>query len=228
MRNGGGVLCYGESILSYLMPSTWRPLGYEIRVTADYYQSFGARLTSARATNNQTLIDQYQTIFDAVSASYNGGQRRTDPVPLCTSSFDRAPATDSKGNVLAYTKPIIMLIDEFSVSTADAVPAMFQDNARGLLVGWRTNGMGGSNSFNIATPRFPVGAYSEGDVGITLSLMVRKLPITVDNFPSTAYIENVGVRPDIAIDYMTRDNLLNAGSAFVAAFTDAIVHQIQQ
>jgi hypothetical protein len=34
------------------------------------------------------------------------------------------------------------------------------------------------------------------------------------------------VRPDVAIDYMTRDNLVNAGRAFVQAFTDVIVQQI--
>ena len=103
---------------------------------------------------------------------------------------------------------------------------MLQDNGRGLLVGWRTNGMGGSNSLNIQ--RFQVGDYSEGDTGITLSLMVRKAPVITPDFPPTQYIENVGVRPDVAIDYMTRDNLVNAGRTFVQAFTDVIVQQIGQ
>jgi C-terminal processing protease CtpA/Prc len=102
---------------------------------------------------------------------------------------------------------------------------MFQDNARGPIVGWRTNGAGGSNSLNIA--RFQVGAYSEGDTGVTLSLMVRAQPIVTDDFGTTAYVENVGVRPDIPVDYMTLDNLLSGGKAFVQAFTDAIVKQIQ-
>ena len=37
-----------------------------------------------------------------------------------------------------------------------------------------------------------------------------------------AYIENIGVRPDIAVDYMTRWNLLSAGAPFVQAFIQAI------
>jgi hypothetical protein len=32
----------------------------------------------------------------------------------------------------------------------------------------------------------------------------------------------------VEIDYMTRDNLLNAGRPFVQAFTDTIVQQIQK
>ena len=83
---------------------------------------------------------------------------------------------------------------------------------------------GGSNSLNIQ--RYQVGDYSEGDTGITLSLMVRKAPVTTTDFPPTQYIENVGVRPDVSIDYMTRDNLVNSGRAFMQAFTDVIVQQI--
>jgi hypothetical protein len=84
--------------------------------------------------------------------------------------------------------------------------------------------MGGSNSLNIQ--RYQVGDYSEGDTGITLALMVRKAPVITPDFPPTRYIENVGVRPDVTLDYMTRDNLVNSGRGFVQAFTDVIVHQI--
>jgi Peptidase family S41/PDZ domain len=224
MRNSGGLLCYGENIASNLIPTNFRPLGYEIRATYEYLASFGAALGNAQAAGNQTLIGQYQTLYNAIAASYGGNQPRTDAVPLCGPSFDRAPAKDSRGNVIAYSKPMIMLIDEFSESTADSVPAMIQDNARGLLVGWRTNGMGGSNGLTIS--RYQVGDYSEGDTGITLSLMVRKAPVITTDFPPTQYIENVGVRPDVTIDYMTRDNLVNSGRVFVQAFTDVIVQQI--
>ena len=225
MRNNGGSLCYGENIVANLIPTNFRPLGYEIRATYEYLQLFGGRLAAASAGNNQTVIDQYQNIFGAIQLPTTGSQRRTAAVPLCTPSFDRPPATDSKGNIIAYTKPLIMLIDEFSVSTADSVPAMMQDNGRGPLVGWRTNGMGGSNSLN--TSRFQV-PYSEGDTGVTLALMVRKAPVATADYPLSAYIENVGVRPDVEIDYMTRDNLVNAGRSFLQAFTDIIVQQIQK
>ena len=224
MRNTGGLLCYGESILSYLIPSGFRPLGYEVRATREYLQLFAARLDSAKFSGNAMLIAQYQMLYDAVNAAFAGNRGRSVPVPLCGPTFTRTEPKDKNGVGLAYSKPMIMLTDEFSVSTADSVAAMFQDNNRGPLVGWRTNGMGGSNSLN--TTRWQVGAYSEGDTGVTIALMSRANPVSVPGYPVTNYIENVGVQPDIPVDYMTLSNLLNGGRDFVAAFTDAINAQI--
>ncbi len=223
-RNTGGFLCYGESILTYLMPGGFRPVGYELRATREYLQYFANRLNTARVTGDANLIAQYQTIYDAVLAAYSTSRARTTPVPMCGPSFTRTEPTDKNGVRLAYNKPMIMLTDEFSVSTADSVAAMFQDNGRGPLVGWRTNGMGGSNSLN--TSRWQVGAYSEGDTGMTIALMSRANPVSVNGYPATNYIENVGVQPDIPVDYMTLSNLLNGGRDFVDAFTAAINAQI--
>ena len=225
-RNTGGQICYGESILTYLIPSSFTPIGYEVRATREYLQSFALRLDNAKLSGNQNLIAQYQTLYDAVAEAFAANRGRSKPVPLCGPVFDRPEAKDKGGKPLAYTKPLIMLIDEFSVSTADSVPAMFQDAGRGPLVGWRTNGMGGSNALN--TNRWQVGAYSEGDTGMTIALMSRPKTVTVPGYPATNYIENVGVQPDIAVDYMTRANLMNGGRDFVDAFTAAINAQIQK
>jgi hypothetical protein len=226
MRNPGGTLCYGEDIVALLIPSDFTPLGYEIRATWEYMQSFYSKVQSARNANAPaSVIDQYQMLFDKVQSAWASDRGRTEPVPVCTPSFNRSPARDSNGNVIAYKKPLIMLTDEFSASTADSVPAMIQDNKRGLLVGYRTNGAGGSNS--LSTERWQVGVWSEGDTGVTLSLMVRKDPVATPEFPVTRYIENVGVRPDVELDLMTNDNLLNQGRPFADAFTGVIVKQIQ-
>ena len=45
--------------------------------------------------------------------------------------------------------------------------------------------------------------------------------------PAVALIENVGVRPDIVVDYMTNANLMSAGGPFVQAFTDSAVKLAQ-
>ncbi len=225
MRNNGGQLCYGEAIVSYLMPTQYQPLGYEIRATWEYVQLFASRLASAMSTGPQSLIDQYQMLNDALMTTYMANRANTDAIPLCGPTFTSNPATDSRGNILAYTKPMIMLIDEYSLSTADSVPAMFQDNQRGPLVGMRTMGAGGSNSLNISS--WQVGAYSEGSTGVTLSLMHRKNPVTVDGYPTASYIENVGVQPDYTVDYMTLDNLLHGGKTFVDTFTNIMVQTIQ-
>src|SRR3989442_1687923 len=83
--------------------------------------------------------------------------------------------------------------------------------------GYRTMGAGGSPVGEYA------GVYSEGVTYVTRSLIVRSQPVVTSDYPTTRYIENVGVRPDTVVDYMTVDNLVNKGAAFVAAFTDAAV-----
>ena len=49
-----------------------------------------------------------------------------------------------------------------------------------------------------------------------------------DKFPlPSPYIENIGVRPDIVADYMTRTNLITGGAPFVQAFTQKAVSLAQ-
>src|SRR5439155_1307410 len=80
-------------------------------------------------------------------ATANGALRGlTEPVPLCTSTLSRTPAPG------AYTKPLMLLIDEFTISTADSVANMIQSSNRGLLYGMRTNGAGGNNTTYDAGP----------------------------------------------------------------------------
>ena len=136
-------------------------------------------------------------------------------------TIDRDPATDSKGNVIAYTKPLIVLVDEMSASGGDAFAATIQDNARGPLVGWRTMGAGGN------VEGWEAGTYSLGFTTVTESLMNRKNPIVTAEYPTAPYVENIGVRPDIEVDYMTVDNLNQKGKPFVDAFVAAMVDQIQ-
>ena len=57
--------------------------------------------------------------------------------------------------------------------------------------------------------------------------MRRNIDVVTADFPVTSYVENVGVRPDIEYDYMTRDNLMRGGAAFVDAFLKAMTRHIQ-
>jgi len=117
-----------------------------------------------------------------------------------------------------YTKPILLLTDEFTVSAAEIFAAIFQDSKRGRLFGWRTAGAGGAVSSAVST-----GFYSESQANVTQSLIIREGQVLISEYPTTPYIENVGVRPEISVDYMTEANLTNRGRAFFDAFTAAIV-----
>ena len=216
MRNTGGFLCFGENIATRLIPYPFRPIGYELRATFSRLNSFyNALLSAQNARAEQWIIDTYQAWFDELNLAYHENRGRTGPLPLCGSGT-RYPVSG------VYTKPLIMLIDEFSTSTADSVPALLQDAGRGVLFGWRTNGAGGTNT------SFDTGPFSEGLTGMTLGLMTRQNPIVTPDYPTSYYIENIGVRPDIQVDYMTKDNLLQRGKPFVDAFTAAMVDLIDK
>jgi hypothetical protein len=222
MRNPGGLLCAGETIVGRLTPYQFRAIGYELRATWSRVLQFHAALNNARLVNAEKwMIDLFEVLLRDVMLAYKENRGRTGPLPLCSASLDRLPPTDVRGRGLSYTKPLIMLIDEYSASTADSVPAMIQDARRGRLFGWRTNGAGGTN----ITPA--AGAYSEAFAGVVLGMMTRKDPLAISGYPVSNYIENAGVQPDVENDYMTRDNLLLRGRPFVDAFTAAILQDIR-
>jgi hypothetical protein len=58
-------------------------------------------------------------------------------------------------------------------------------------------------------------------------LMNRKNPVTGTEFPDSYYVENVGVRPDVEIDYMTRENLLNGGRTFFDQVTRVMLEHLR-
>jgi hypothetical protein len=222
MRNPGGSVSYLNAIVSYLMPSKWRSIAFELRASSEWVVAFSSSLVSATAQGApQNILDLLQAIKDEIVAANGAMRGRTKPIPLDDVTIDRDPATDAKGNMIAYTKPLIVLVDEMSASGGDAFAATIQDNARGPLLGWRTMGAGGN------VEAWEAGTYSLGITTVTESLMNRKTAIVTAEYPAAPYVENIGVRPEIVVDYMTADNLNQKGKPFVDAFVAAIVAQIQ-
>jgi len=82
----------------------------------------------------------------------------------------------------SYTKPVYFLTNEVDFSGGDATPAMFQDYARGKIVGVRTAGAGGT------VEEFSDRNTTEFKYRLTTSLMIRK---------NGGLVENYGVTPDI-------------------------------
>lgn len=218
MRNPGGTVTFVEAAAQRFINRPFRTMGFEIRATAAWLFSFAASLTSAELSNAPPdIIQNLRNIYNEVLSAYNENRGRSAPVPLnATGSFTLPPAPD------AYTKPILVLTDEFSASGGDMFPALIQDNQRGLIFGMRTMGAGGS------VVGFNATAYTESFFRVTVSLMNRGRLIHAPGFPPAPYIENIGVRPDIVQDYMTTANLLSAGAPYREAFTNAIVSLVQQ
>ena len=58
--------------------------------------------------------------------------------------------------------------------------------------------------------------------------MVRKEPVVTPDLPPAPFIENIGVRPDVEWDYMSKLNLLNSGRDYVDHFTYIMLELIQK
>jgi len=221
MRNPGGSACLAQDLLSRIMPNQFQTIGFEIRATRQWVADFQQALQDARAAGAPaTIVRQYEKLLQQVTAAFLMPSGRTPPLPICGTSLDVVSAMDTNGQVIAYNKPVMLLADEISASAAEFFAAVFQDNQRGPIFGMRTMGAGGN------VQQFPVSTYSEGQATLTESLMHRKNPVSTPEYPTAFYVENIGVRPEIKQDYMTVDNLLNHGSTFVQAFTDAMVKVI--
>lgn len=217
MRNPGGDVCLTNDILTRLIYYPFRTVGDELRPTLSIVDSFRADYEDAVASGADLITLAYlQSFLNDVETAYREYRGITGPLPICGFSLDLQPARG------AYDKAMIVLIDEFSTSSADVFPSVIQDAGRALMFGKQTAG-GGGLSYNPDS-----GFFTEGSVALSISLGTRGKIVSLPGLPPSNYIENIGAVPDIEVDYMTRDNLMNGGRTFVDAFTTAIIDQIHR
>jgi hypothetical protein len=222
MHNPGGAPDYSDALFSYLSPKPYQQLQMAWRPTLLYISRTNAQLTQAKAGNaDQETVSFYQKVLDQAETAYKQGAALAPPVPVLGTNVMRDPAKDSHGNVLAYTKPIMLLINEHSFSAADHFAALFQDNQRGLVFGIRTGGGGGIAAAG------SVAVYLQGTSSGEISLIIRNHVVTAPGYPPTSYVDSVGVHPDFVADLMTRENLMNHGATFSQAMAAAVTNYIQ-
>ncbi|MDP2999004.1 MAG: S41 family peptidase [Bryobacterales bacterium] len=222
MRNPGGSGCYAQALAARVIAEPFRGMGFEIRATANWLAAFAESVALAKEQKaDKSIIDMLEARYKDVESAYLANRGRTGPLALCGISLEVEPVKDRSGRYAAYDKPLMVLVDEFSASAGDMFPALIQDHGRGLIAGVRTMGAGGSVAYFDAT------SYSEGMASVTLSLMNRKWPIDSEGLPAAPYLENIGVKPDLDLDYMTRDNLKSGGKAFVDALAAAMAEHIE-
>lgn len=211
MANPGGNACYLQELLRRVIPYRFQMLTFQFRPTRSIVIQLRAAIDQAKQLGAPAHdIEFLEGVFREVDGTYRENRGLTGLLSLCSLTPDTDPVTDRAGNVTAYSKPVVLLADELSASAGDAFAAVFQDARRGPVVGMRTMGAGGS-----VEGAFQAGFYSEQLATVTRSLLVRSSAATAPGFPVTNYIENVGVRPDIEVDYMTEANLLERGAPFV-------------
>ena len=218
MHNGGGSLCYIETLMRSLIPQPFRGVAYEIRATELWTQVFSSSLYSAKLSGAEKwVVDLYTVYLEQVQQARKEMRGSTGNLPICGPTFeDIAPFPT------AYTKPILVLTNELSLSAAEAFTGLLQDAGRIVVFGTRTDGGGGNPG------SYAVGAYSMGTTRATRTLVTRKAPVSTPGYPAANHMENVGVYPDIWQDFMTKDNLMQGGRPFSNAFVAAVADLIKK
>jgi C-terminal processing protease CtpA/Prc len=216
--------CYMLDAAARLIPFPFYFFGEQIRVTQSRLNATQSSLDIAKILHyDQWIVDTWQFYVDVLKGALNSSGALTGSIAACSQFASPWPPilNNNPPAATVYRKPMIVLIDEFSISAADIFPSMIQDNARAPLVGMRTSGGGGSVS------GFQTGYYSESNSNNTNTLVVRKNPIQTPEYPTAPYVENIGARPDVPLDMMTRDNLVNGYRPYVDQFTQIITAAIK-
>lgn len=129
----------------------------------------------------RSLLTYYQLIIDTYE------QNKNVTAPACLYGIDYIEPHPS----VAYTKPILLLVNELSFSCGDLFPAILQDNHRAVIMGMPTAGAGGYVLQTTFPNRFGIAGYT-----YTSSIIQR-----VDRKP----LENLGVIPDIVYKVTAQD-----------------------
>lgn len=227
MSNGGGNICYANNLVQFLSPQPFQALSARLRASEQWLLNFENILLNQQFKGlPQSDIDLTSDMIDEIQRAIGENRGLTDPIQayapvgLCGGSGGLlySPARDAQGNNIAYTKPILLLTDNFTISSAEMFAAKLQDLNRVSVYGVRTDGGGG----NVVGYNYASGPYGEGSLRMTQSIMVRNHDISTPGLPSAPYIENIGIQPDFVADFKTKGNLLTGGQPFVTGFSQTI------
>lgn len=227
MSNGGGNICYANALVRFLDPQPFESLPVRLRATELWLMRLEGTLNARQSSGNpQSDIDLINGMIAELKRALAEDRGLTQPLPIYApvgscgpgSGLLYQPARDTAGNNVAFTKPILVLTDNFTISAAEMFTATLQDQNRVSVYGVRTDGGGG----NVVGYDFTIGPYAEGSARVTQSIAVRNHLISTPGLPSAPYIENIGIQPDFTAPFNTRNNLLTGGQPFVNGFTQAI------
>lgn len=226
--NLGGDICESENITRYFVTTSFQAAQFRFKPTRTWIQAWEQALEASISQQKSDKVRLYERIVSAFRYAANAGWQLTAPFPFCQANgliepFTESEFTDSEreemGGLPIYSKPILLLVDELCCSMGDLFPAVMQDNQRATLFGRRTTGCGGS------VDEHPLSGYSDAKVHITESLMVRPRKVRSPRGTLTAYVENVGVTPDIPYA-MTADDFRAGFPAYREAVLNAVVDLI--
>lgn len=195
--NGGGNGCLVFEAISRLIKSgeVFPEMTEKVMASRKSLGSFEGMAMSCDFEKEGEDCKVLERIVSQIREAMLKGEQLAGPFPACNFSG----LVKSKGN---FTKPILVLINEMSISCGDVFPIMMKEIGRAKLFGYQTAGGGGGieGIFNLG--------YSDFSLFNTMSLLVREKPVGVSsNGDSIYYVENYGARPDYEYKETAKDYL---------------------
>jgi hypothetical protein len=136
------------------------------------------------------ILSEWEAGHTLTSATHLYGFDKINPNPLAN-----------------YSKPILILVNELSISCGDFFPAIMQDNNRAIIMGTKTSGAGG----------FVLPAHFPNILGLSHFRYTGSIAERLDKNP----IENLGVTPDVPYK-ITDEDLQHSYRDYVNAVNKAI------
>ncbi len=207
-NNPGGSVSLVSDLVGLFAEKSYKDMDFKIRPSMNWlkkFQEINAKIEQMLKADPKdfaanALKARFEYLEGEIRDAITEKRFLTNPVSLnLTGSFGMIQPNSQ----VRYTKPVLMLINEFDFSGGDAFPAILKDNGRVTLFGAQTSGAGG----NVAE-HGPL-ANSFFKLQLTESLMVR---------PNGQLMENRGATPDIAYE-VTEDDFMNEYRGYVQAFT---------
>jgi len=190
--NPGGDWCYATTLASFFYDETFKDLNDHWRANRDTLTHIEMMVEHPEWFDlTEDEIKQAEEIAADIRDAMKTGRLLSKPYPICAWDGNLEPYKDDEGNKIIYTKPVLLLMNELSVSCGDLFPALMKDNGRATLFGATTMGGGGA-----VDGRRAIG-YSESNISFTISLVLRNKTTETSDGLQTGFIENVGVKPDI-------------------------------
>lgn len=213
-NNGGGNWCFTLDVASFFFDTPQKETHDQWRVNRDNVVRIEEIALDPEASEADRAIAA--RIAREIREALKRGDALTRPIPECNLDGFFDPHTTREGVRVVYTKPILMLVNELSVSCGDYFPAFFQDRGRAVLFGAQTSGGGGS----VTGIDQRIG-YSEFTMRYTISMGVRE-PTDPDGGGLIRYIENAGVNPDVPYE-ITAEDIVSGYKPYAAAVERAVL-----
>jgi len=195
--NTGGDYCYMLQVASFLFDEPFPEIQDRWRANHDTLLWVELDLEDTEDADDRAILTQ---LAGGIRAAMERGERLTEPFPECSSDGMVEPYQTEDGERIAFTGPVLLLIDEFAVSCGDYYPAHLKDLGRAMLFGATTMGGGGA----IKVIEDTIG-YAEMRLSYTISMGMRTAHIPLSDGTTTPYIENMGISPDIPYELTFED-----------------------